>query len=114
MQQHNPELPRDAHLVLLLLIILAIFAVITLLANITQNQKGQEVYVFFREEERDYGVNRDERRKWTPGWTFLYIHKKNVEKRGTCIYVCLRACVLLKQCSVLLSSSAAIYLTPPS
>lgn len=47
---------------------------------------------------------------------FLYINvkKNNVEKRGTCIYVCMRACVLLQQCSVLLSSSAAIYLTPPS
>jgi hypothetical protein len=32
---------------------------------------------------------------------------------GTCIYVCVSACVLFQQCSVLLSSSAAIYLTPP-
>lgn len=40
--------------------------------------------------------------------------KTNEEKRGTCIYVCLCVCVSLQQCSVLLSSSAAIYLTPPS
>ena len=49
------------------------------------------------------------------GGLFVYkCQKNNVEKRGTCIYVCMRACVLLQQCSVLLSSSAAIYLTPPS
>lgn len=88
-QQHNPK-PHHVPVALLVLFVDGIFIADSFLAHITQNQKGQEISVFFREEKRDDGVNCGERRKWTPERTcFLFIRRHHGDTWD--LFMCVRA-----------------------
>lgn len=77
-----------------------------------QIKKGQEVSLFFREEKRDYGVNRGDKER-TPWWTFcsFCMLKDNVEKCGTCIYVLCVSIIIITTvfCVTVLFGSYLLY-----
>lgn len=86
MPQHSPQ-PQHGIPFLFTDVISIIWALLT---HVTQNQKGQEVSVFFREKKRDYGVNCCQRREWTLGCTCLYIKRHCGETWDLYLCVCVR------------------------
>lgn len=89
-QQHNPKPHHNIPFILLVLFVDGIFIADSFLTHITQNQKGQEISVLFREEKRDDGVNCGERRKWTPERTcFLFIRRHHEDTWD--LFMCVRA-----------------------
>ncbi|KAF3859622.1 hypothetical protein F7725_022021 [Dissostichus mawsoni] len=114
-QQHKPQSHDDDDVPFLTIVVVIFVDDIINLASFLnihneQIKKGQEVSLFFREEKRDYGLNRGDKER-TPWWTFcsFCMLKDNVEKCGTCIYVLCVRIITTVFCVTVLFGSYLLY-----